>query len=331
MEYLNFFQAVDILEQQYEQLVFKTLKVRNITEPVYMMPQPVPPHYRGDIVISASKDYPTDQEYHYHDYFVVFYAYRGDYVFNIMGEDITLREGDVTLFQPMVGHSIITQKNKDNILLTIRMRKSLLFQSLLPVMPKNDLLLDFFLSPFWASTTEPRYYLSFSPEEPAHASMIRYMIEIIVQEYVNMLPGYDSLLDSACSVLFSALTRCAIRQNSNSKAFSVTTKILQYINRNCANITLEHVANHFSYNPSYLSTLLRQETGQTFSDILRSSRLHRVCALLENSDISIENIAQLSGYPHNSYFYKTFKTVFGVTPSQYREMSQNKLKSMLPE
>lgn len=327
MAYIDFSEAVDILTEQYHELVFNTLDVRNISDPVYMMPLPAPPHYRGDIVISASRDYPTPQEYHYHDYFVVFYAYRGDYTFNIMGEDTVLHEGDVALFQPLVGHSILEQHDPDQILFTIRLRKALLFQSLLPVMPKNDQLLDFFLSPFWKAPTASRYYLVYSSDEPADTSIVRSVIEVIVREYVDMLPGYDSLLDSACTILFSVLSRFKTIRNTGQKAASVITNILQYISRNCASVTLEQVAERFSYNSNYMSVLLRKETGKTFSEILRSIRLQRVCTLLENSDMSIENIAVLSGYPHNSYFYKTFRNAMGVTPTQYRE----KHKSVLPE
>lgn len=321
--YIEFNDAIKILEQQYSELVFNTLKVRNIDDPVYMMPQPVPPHYRGDIVISAGTSYKEDQEYHYHDYFVAFYPYRGDYTFNIMGKNIVLHEGEICLFQPLVGHKILQQADPNNVLFTIRFRKSLLIQSLLSVMPKSEVMLDFFLAPFWSATTDPHYYLVYFADSPYHASVIRNMVEIIVQEYVNMLPDYDTLLDSACTLLFSALSRCTVIHGSGKKNIPITASILQYINRNCATVTLDQIAEKYSYNANYLSVLLRKDTGKTFSEILRTCRLQRACTLLGNSDFPIERIALLSGYPHNSYFFKTFKSVMGVTPTQYRETVHN--------
>jgi two-component system response regulator YesN len=41
--------------------------------------------------------------------------------------------------------------------------------------------------------------------------------------------------------------------------------------------------------------------------------------LLKNPNISISSIAAEVGYSNYSYFVSTFKKIYGLTPTQYRE------------
>ena len=119
-----------------------------------------------------------------------------------------------------------------------------------------------------------------------------------------MHPGYDTLLDSATTMLFALLSRCQTVNQADRRSKSNITSILQYIARNCTYVTLAQVAEKFSYNQNYFSVLLHKETGKTFSELLRGFKLKRACTLLEYSELSNEEIALLSGYPHNSNFIK---------------------------
>ena len=82
-------------------------------------------------------------------------------------------------------------------------------------------------------------------------------------------------------------------------------------------VTLKDIAAHFSYHPNYISSLLHQELGKTFSEIVLEKRMDRAVILLKGTTLSIEEIASMLGYSNHSNFYKAFKEYYGKTPREY--------------
>lgn len=79
------------------------------------------------------------------------------------------------------------------------------------------------------------------------------------------------------------------------------------------NISLEKCAKSIGVNASYLSRIVHQETGITFS---RQLSLHRIRIakgkILQGS--SLKQIASECGFKNYNYFFKVFKDLEGVTP-----------------
>ena len=44
--------------------------------------------------------------------------------------------------------------------------------------------------------------------------------------------------------------------------------------------------------------------------------------MLENTDLTVDQIANKTGYTNITFFYKTFKKFHGVTPAKYRKENQ---------
>lgn len=84
-------------------------------------------------------------------------------------------------------------------------------------------------------------------------------------------------------------------------------------------ISLKTVAGHFNYNYAYLSTLFKQQTGQSFSEYLQGRRLRKAKKLLKESRLKIYEVAARCGYINTKYFISWFNRSVGMTPSQYRE------------
>ncbi|MCI6099528.1 MAG: helix-turn-helix transcriptional regulator [Selenomonas sp.] len=82
-------------------------------------------------------------------------------------------------------------------------------------------------------------------------------------------------------------------------------------------VTLVDLGAHFSYHPTYVSNLLKKETGRTFTSILRELRMTRATALLTGTTLSIEEIAAMLGFASSSNFYKAFKEEYGMTPREW--------------
>ncbi len=74
----------------------------------------------------------------------------------------------------------------------------------------------------------------------------------------------------------------------------------------------------FGYHPFYVSRVLKERKGSTLRQYVISHRLKIAKALLENTKKSIAEIAEETGFTDASYFTKTFRGAFGISPKDYR-------------
>ena len=74
----------------------------------------------------------------------------------------------------------------------------------------------------------------------------------------------------------------------------------------------------FGYHPFYISKMLKDKKGITLHQYVISYRIKCAMRLLECTDKPIADIADETGFTDASYFTKTFKAQFGITPKEYR-------------
>ncbi|MBQ3100662.1 MAG: helix-turn-helix transcriptional regulator [Clostridia bacterium] len=96
-------------------------------------------------------------------------------------------------------------------------------------------------------------------------------------------------------------------------------KILNYINDNYRTVTLEKLAENFHYTVPYVSKLIRNATGMTFTAILRETKFDVCRSLLINSDLKINRIAEIAGFQNTDHFNRIFKKRMGITPSDFKK------------
>lgn len=88
-------------------------------------------------------------------------------------------------------------------------------------------------------------------------------------------------------------------------------------------ISLKEVADHVHLNPSYLSTLFKDELNVSFTDYLTKVRIQRAKQLLLTTDLNVTEIAEKVGYKTPKYFNKVFKEHVNQTPSMFRKVNEN--------
>lgn len=95
----------------------------------------------------------------------------------------------------------------------------------------------------------------------------------------------------------------------------------QYIQKNFdKQITLAEVAERLNFSSVYFGSMFKKHTGKSFNSYLTDIRMENAKKLLKTSDQSIANIAAMVGYQDVKYFSKTFKSIYGVKPSEYKKM-----------
>lgn len=95
---------------------------------------------------------------------------------------------------------------------------------------------------------------------------------------------------------------------------------IRYIDTNyyVNDLSLGSVAEKFNVSSSYLSKLLKQETGLSFIDYLTMYRIKKSISMMNDPKLKIYEIAQAVGYNNQHYFCKAFKKVMGFAPTEFR-------------
>ncbi|MNV47613.1 putative response regulatory protein [compost metagenome] len=93
-----------------------------------------------------------------------------------------------------------------------------------------------------------------------------------------------------------------------------------YVERHFAEtITLEQLAKAFFVSKEYLSKVFKQEYGRSFTDYILHLRMDKAKEWLQDEQIPIRTIAEMTGYEDISYFYRVFKKHFGIAPGEMRK------------
>jgi two-component system response regulator YesN len=101
---------------------------------------------------------------------------------------------------------------------------------------------------------------------------------------------------------------------------------LNYILKNYENslLCLNDIADSVNLSPAYLSALYKKHTGLNISDEITNVRIETACYLLKHSGLSIKEISDKTGYSNQYYFSTSFKKKTGLSPSEYRDMNEQK-------
>lgn len=96
-------------------------------------------------------------------------------------------------------------------------------------------------------------------------------------------------------------------------------RVFEFIEQNYHRpLELKEVASALGYSPAYLTNLVRQKTGRTVKQWIIARRMDRARQLLLNTERSITQIAQKTGYVDTGYFIRQFRQLHGTSPHSWR-------------
>lgn len=92
--------------------------------------------------------------------------------------------------------------------------------------------------------------------------------------------------------------------------------VIKHIN---TELYLPQVATEFNMSISTFSRFIKASTTMSFTDYLLDFRLSMAIRLLKQ-DIAIPDIVEQCGFNSDSYFYRVFKKMKGITPLEFKRM-----------
>jgi len=100
-------------------------------------------------------------------------------------------------------------------------------------------------------------------------------------------------------------------------------EIVRYVNDNFSEeLTVEKLAERAFLSRSHFCRQFKKVTGFSPIEYIHSMRLRSAENLLENSDLSITEIALQSGFSGSNYFGNLFRRYRGMSPRAWRNLSR---------
>ena len=149
---------------------------------------------------------------------------------------------------------------------------------------------------------------------------IRKKLSTIVNEYALQLTYFQEKLSV---LLMECLIECVRAKRLITQAFENQTisEIIRYIHENYKqSLTNASIGRTFNYHPNYINQLIKSVTGMSLHKYLIHVRLVNALSLLQDTELSVNEIALACGFCDSAYFSGYFKKKFKTSPSKFRKV-----------
>lgn len=160
-----------------------------------------------------------------------------------------------------------------------------------------------------------------------HLSGVGYQLfgEIFYKIYTEFLTrgaGYTDLIRAyLCELLINLYRKLKTDGISNipQRLKSIVRNTVSYIEEHFReHLTIDMLSSRVFLSNDYLGRLFKEITGMTIGAYIQKVRLDLACKLLADTDKTVSEIAELSGFGDIKSFYTVFKRELKVTPAKYR-------------
>lgn len=254
---------------------------------------------------------------HFHNEYEIFFLIEGERQFFFNNRAYLFRKGSLTLVDTnsihMTKATCEEEEGHDRIILYIDKNKMKELESKFP----NLNLVRFFKEHYgvYDLTLEQQknfmnFYHTLKQEFEQQGRNFKALIEMeVLQYFIHFMRE---------SHIQTPVTDSSIDQKS-SKYRTVYT-IADYISEHYSeSITLDSLASQFFLSRYYLSRSFKEVTGHGVNEYVNLLRIQQAKRLLEETSLSISEIAAKTGYESLTYFEKLFKKYMTLSPLKYRK------------
>lgn len=252
---------------------------------------------------------------HSHDYVEIVYMCSGSTTHVIDGEKIQLKEGELLFLCQSARQEVYPAAYNDIAVNFIILPE--FFDSILQLIGEEDTPLKSFIVDCLKNKHSNTGYLHF---EVADVLPIQNLMENLIWTLIYETPNKRNINQVTMGLLFLQLINHTDRLIYKNKDEQLVVKVLRYIEENYKNGSLAELSDLLHYDVSTLSREIKNKTDKNYVELVQDKRLSQSCFLLRNTDMNIDEIALKVGYENISFFYRLFKSKYGVSPRKYRLM-----------
>lgn len=177
------------------------------------------------------------------------------------------------------------------------------------------------LNKFEAAVFDKKSLQLIEPSEQELAELIAPLEKAIAQKEEKFLPFINEAVLSYFIYLLNSIDVSDDTGYGNKKLVPIVVlKVIKYFNDHLTdNITLDAVASEFFISKSTLNYNFNRYIGCSPMEYLLRLRLDTAKRMLIETDKSIDEISEKSGFSTPNYFGTIFKKQLGISPTAYRK------------
>lgn len=268
-----------------------------------------------DIYISKHNRY-ADYPEHSHQFLELNFMFKGTCHQVINGKHFTLQEGDILLMDSGSRHSISALEKEDILINILFQNSNVSLEWLTQLQGQNSLIYQLLLAN--STTHHHSNYLILSTKNNKH---VQHIIQQMMTEYFMPHDFSQQIISQYLPILFYELAR-NLRQIDHSQKIELEEtpylQVLRLIDKHYQDLTLASLAQELNFNKNYLSNLIKEKSGKTFTELITQQKLMKAKLLLQSTRMPIYEIAQSVGFSNKTYFYDKYRAYFGHSPSDDR-------------
>ena len=247
---------------------------------------------------------------HWHDEFEIIYVKSGFLTVSISGENYIGKPGDAFVVSPVNLHFMGSQTGNVDYFTFLFPLKYISFRT-------DDILDDKLLEPLNSG------HLIISPEiEDTVKEQCEQLVEIYgakKEESQSKITAQIKTKIILLQFILELWKKGFIVENDTSGKNTVEKEMVSYIQQNfTGKILLKEFGEQFHLSEKYISRYFKEHFHITISQYVTYLRLEHAKQLLQDTDIPVTEVAMQSGYQNVSYFIRSFKKTYGMSPLKYR-------------
>lgn len=258
-------------------------------------------------------DYPE----HNHNYIELMYVYSGSLTHIVDGKEIVLQQGEFSLLDQHISHSI-KFASEDDIIFNFIIRPDFFDYLTSLTYGEDNILFSFILDSIYSQHSHGKCLVF--KQNKSQVQKVSIVEQIITEMYEPSVVSQAAIKLYVGSLLVE-LVKDPKSIDSYVKADYenvLVSQVLTYIYQNYQEGKLQTIAAKLNLPEYHISKLIKKSLGITFKEVVQDVRLSKSCELLRNTKLSIIDIMSEIGYQNISFFYKIFKEKYQMTPNEYR-------------
>ena len=254
--------------------------------------------------------------YHLHQNLEIIYVSYGRIEFQVSGRQYKLTDNDILVINPFEPHSAIIPQDCNEVLY-YAINIDLNSVRVIPSARLRDITNSL--------TNGIGAYENYFQSKEYNGLLRQTVTEILDNSSENS----ELYQISALLRLFAMLGTPSVLnddgRNKRSEEF-IRTVVLYIQTSPLDEVSLETAAELLSYNKAYFTTLFKKNFGMSFTDYLNQYKISIAKEYIKNGNYNLNEVAEKSGFNYYAYFFKKFKEITGITPSDFVEKCRAKNK-----
>lgn len=169
-------------------------------------------------------------------------------------------------------------------------------------------------------------YLDFIPSLRNHTSceMLSHFTEKLLETMLFPKFGSTHMMNGLlCSILQYIASpenyHCTCMELSNNNDYLLFARVEHLLEKNDGRITRAELSDKLNYSGDYLNRIVNKYTGMSLHEYGMKFCMKKAAYYLSHTNEPVTSIMSKLSFTNRTYFYKLFKSQYGMTPKAFRE------------